>query len=81
MHFLYYSKWQNYIQQYRKLSTPNMDYVYNATCNARYVHRQAQRGEDERKAGGPDYKTNSKSAIQRQIISTSFLKVKLKNKH
>ena len=29
----------------------------------------------ERKAGAPDYKANSKSAIQRQIVSTSFLKV------
>ena len=45
------------------------------------VHWQVQRGEGERKAGGPDYKANSKSAIQIQIVSTSFLKVKLKNKH
>ena len=40
----------------------------------------AQRGEGERKARGPDYEANSKSAIERQIVSSSFLEVKLKNK-
>ena len=37
-----------------------------------------QHGEGERKAGGPDYQANSKSAIQRQIVSTSFLKLNLR---
>ena len=73
MYFLHYLEWQNYIQQFRKLSTPNMDYVL--LCSTCCVHRQGKRG--ERKAL---WSANSKSAIHIQIVWTSFLEVKLENK-
>ena len=40
----------------------------------------AARASERQDIRGPDYEANSKSAIRRQIVSTSFLEVKLKNK-